>query len=96
MSTPIRYMGLGSLTLLFIAVTLMGVTLPAVDGWYDQWVAYVAALEGCADPAACGTSRFDLWAKFVPWGMAFGSFAASLALTSPVVRHRTNNRLHAP
>ena len=95
MSTALRYVGLGSLSLFFVAITLSLVTIPAIDGWYDQWAAYVAALEGCADLASCSTSRFNLWTKFVPWGMAFGSLAGSLALTSPFVRHRTDTRLRA-
>ena len=85
-----RYIGLGSLSLFCIAVALMGVTIPVVDAWHDQWAAYAAALEGCADPTACATSRFDLWTKVVPGGMALGALAASLALTSPFVRRRTD------
>ena len=85
-----KYFGLGALSLFFIAVALMAVTLPAMDGWHDQWAAYVAALEGCPDPGSCPTQRFDLWTKFVPWGMAFGAIGASLALISPFVRRRTD------
>ena len=90
MRSRVKYFGLGTLSLFFIAVTLLLVTIPAVDGWYDQWGGYVAALEGCADVANCQTNRFNLWSKFVPWGMAFGAIGASLALTSPIVRYRTD------
>ena len=84
----LRYIGLGSLSLFFIAVALMAPTIVAVDAWHDQWVAYAAALEGCADAATCTTSRFDLWKKVVPGGMVMGALAASLALTSPFARRR--------
>ena len=79
----------GSLGILFIGVILMGVTLPVVDAWFDQWRDFAARLEGCVDAASCSTDRFDMW-MIAPWGAAVGTIVATISLAAPYIRRRTD------
>ena len=92
---------LGSGALLFIAVTLFGVTYPVVDGWHDQWRDYANRTElagHCSDPAHVDNpecqpddERFDIepW-MIVPWLLTAGCLIGCLAVASPIVRRRTD------
>ena len=92
---------LGTAGLFFVAVTLFGITYPAVDAWHDQWrdFAHQTTLGGhCSDAAnvpnpECDSSdnRFAIepW-MIVPWLLSAGALIGSLAITSPFVRRRTD------
>ena len=79
----------GSLGIFFIGVILMGVTMPAVDAWFDQWQDFAARLEGCVDAATCSTNRFEMW-MIAPWGAAVGTIVATISLAAPYIRRRTD------
>ena len=92
---------LGSAGLFVVAITLWGVTFPAVDAWHEQWrdYAHQTALAGhCSDPRYVGNpecqsddSRFEIepW-MIVPWLLSAGCLIGGLAVASPIVRRRTD------
>lgn len=92
---------IGTAALFAIALSLSAVTMPAVDGWHDQWRDFAnrTQLAGhCSDPLYANNPecqptdhRFEteLW-MVVPWILAAGNFIASMAIAWPPIRRRTD------
>ena len=92
---------LGTAALFVVALSLSAVTMPAVDGWHDQWRAFAntTRLAGhCSDPLYVDnpecqptdhTFETEMW-MIVPWLLAAGNFVASMAVAWPFVRRRTD------
>ena len=90
---------LGTAALFFLAISLFVVTLPAVDGWHDQWrdFAHSTRLAGhCSDAANAANPecdptdndfRLEPW-MIVPWLVSTGAFIGSAAIAWPFVRRR--------
>ena len=79
----------GTIALVFLAVLLLAVVWPQVDGWYDDWrqfaheSRYGGECSADPQPAQCAEDPpAELW-MFVPWLLAVGSTASMLIICYP-------------